>query len=197
MRCRETSWLPTSNAGQDQCQRWQPLLDHSPSRWLQNTAMWNAAISPPLYFSLTSMFVYCPWAATHESGVTGSSAVTQATRTTPVHLNRYLSSSPGAGTQTNTPTHSLAPFCYHRTGITGLVLWRSAQHDHSRTNGRGDTALCMSNDWQHVGLLTGISHGEFVTCSCSPLGWCEEVCLSLRFVDSVVCLVTSLATKCN
>lgn len=86
-------------------------------------------------------FVYCPWAATHESGVTGSSAVTPTTSTSRVRVNCYLSSWPAQAHKQTHPhtharphTHSSAPICCHRTGITGFVLWRGAQHDHSRTD---------------------------------------------------------------
>lgn len=127
-----------------------------------------------LYLPLTSAYVYRPWAATHESGVAGSTAVTPATRTTPVHISEAFLPLQHTDTQTDKRTHTqLGPVLLPQDRSHGTVLWRSAQHDHIGTSERGDSALCMSNDWQHVGLLRGISHGKFVTCSCSPFGWCE------------------------
>lgn len=106
-----------------------------------------------------------------------------------------------ASAQTNTPTHTHT--ARPRSVATGRGSRDSCfEEAHSTTtarptNGRGDSALCMSNDWQHVGLLTRISHGEFVTCSCSPLGWCEvKKSVSVCQVGGLSRVqVTSLATK--
>lgn len=136
--------------GQSQC--WIITL------WLENTAGCNKAISRACVH-----VIYRPWAETHESGVTGSVAVTLLTRTTPVHaIAAFLPlrhTHAPAHPRTHTHIHTeLGPVLLPQDRSHGTLLWRSAQHDHILTNERGDRAVCMSNDWQHVRLLRGISH---------------------------------------
>lgn len=115
--------LHESDGVQNQCQA-SPASIGSPPPTValgpQNTVVCNAAT---VYLLLASVFVYCPRAhETHESGVTRSVAVTPATRTTPVHIIAAFLPLRHTHKQTNTPTHSLAPFCCHRTGVTGLCF---------------------------------------------------------------------------
>lgn len=95
--------------------------------------------------------------------------------------NRCLSSSP-AHTQ-------VGPVLSPQDGSHRTVLWRSAQRGRNRTNESEDSALCVSNDWQHVGLLTealvmvNLLH-VLVLYSVSVNRY---VCLSVKFMDLVVC----------
>lgn len=143
-----------------QCQCWITTL------WLENTAGCNTAISR------ACVRVYLP-SLSRNTWMWGDwvGGRDPFDKNNPCSCNCCLSSSP---TRAHTDTQTeLGPILLPQDGSHGTLLWRSAQHDHILTNEREDSALCMSNDWQHVWLLRGISHAEFVACSCSPVAWCE------------------------
>ena len=60
---------------------------------------------------LTSVFVFCPRAGTHESGAPGSMAVTPATRTTPLHIIAAILLLQHTHARTHTHTHTHTELC--------------------------------------------------------------------------------------
>lgn len=92
------------------------------------------------------MFVYCPWVGTTWKWVDQVCGHDPSDKNNPCPYNHCLSSSL-AHTQ-------VGPVLSPQDGSHGTALWRGAQHGRIRTNESGDSALCVSNDWQHVGLLT-------------------------------------------
>lgn len=118
---------------------------------------------------LTALFVYRPWAG-------------HALNWGDWVCNR----DPGDIIRPRSYDHCLLCFCSThssarcRTGSHGTALWRGR-----RANQSQDTALWVSNDGHHDGLLRGISHCKFVTCSCS-VSVNTSVCLSGRFDRQII-----------
>ncbi len=123
---------------------WTTTSDHCitiQALWHQNKAAYNAAMacahSRVCLLSLSrDTWKWGDQICGHDPGE----------KNNPCPYNRCLSSSPA-----HTP---VGPVLLPQDGSHGTALWRSAQHGRIRTSEGEDSALCVSNDWQHVGLLT-------------------------------------------